>query len=67
LLGNFYQQTALESAVNGLHPGRDLPGAIYIDAVDVNGTIRTGVSLFGPHYEVRGMLPVLLSASLALV
>jgi hypothetical protein len=52
LLGNFYQQTALEGAVNGLHPSRDLPGAIYIDALDVNGTIRTGTTKFGPHYQV---------------
>ena len=48
LLGNYYQQPVFEL---GLTAGYDFPGAIYIDAVDVNGTIRIGPQLFGPAYS----------------
>ena len=47
LLGNYYQQELLDLSITGKY---DLPGAIYIDAVDVNGTIRTGPKLYGPFY-----------------
>ncbi len=49
LLANYYNQLALEAAVT--IPGWDLPMAIYIDAVDREGTIRTGPAKFGPHFE----------------
>ena len=32
-------------------PGWDLPGAIYIDSIDRQGTIRTGPTKFGPHFQ----------------
>jgi hypothetical protein len=42
-LTNFYGQRALETA----HVKQwDFPNAIYLDAVDVNGTIRTSAQLF---------------------
>jgi hypothetical protein len=47
LLGNYYNQIVFDLS---LTPGYDLPGAIYIDAVDVNGTIRTGPQRFGQFY-----------------
>jgi len=42
-LGNFYAQIAIAAAYAG-NPseGWDLPNAIYIDAVDVDGTLRIG-------------------------
>jgi hypothetical protein len=48
LLTNFYNQAAMEAAVTTA--GFDMPGAIYLDAMDVNGTIRTGTALFGPMF-----------------
>lgn len=47
LLGNYYNQAVFDIGVTGTY---DLPGVIYIDSVDVNGTIRTGPKLFGPFY-----------------
>jgi hypothetical protein len=48
LLTNYYRQLAFEAAVTT--PGFDLPGAVYMDALDVDGTIRTGTALFGPMF-----------------
>ena len=47
LLTNYYNQAFFELYET---PGYDLPGAIYLDGLDVNGTIRTGPQLFGPAY-----------------
>lgn len=46
-LGNYYNQIALDAVITkSLH----LPNAIYINAVDVGGLIRTGTAWFdGPH------------------
>jgi hypothetical protein len=42
-LTNYFSQQALEAAVR--HPEQyDLPGAIYIDAADADGTVRTGTN-----------------------
>lgn len=43
-LDNYYRQLVLEKSFT---LGYDFPNAIYLDAVDVNGTIRTGTALFG--------------------
>eukprot|EP00049_Salpingoeca_infusionum_P017911 m.354925 g.354925 ORF g.354925 m.354925 type:complete len:471 (+) comp17136_c0_seq1:67-1479(+) len=46
LLINFYNQVALDAVITqDLH----LPNAMYIDAVDVDGTIRTGTQVFSPE------------------
>lgn len=53
-LSNYYSQIGLDAVItDNLH----YPNAIYIDAVDVNGTIRTGTALFSPEsgeYEAVG-------------
>jgi hypothetical protein len=46
LLANYYNQQTLEAAHLDEHS--DFPNAIYIDAIDQGGTIRTGTSLINP-------------------
>ena len=51
-LTNYYNQIALEAAIQ---QDLGLPNAIYLDAVDVGGLIRTGVELFPtPLWPVNG-------------
>lgn len=51
-LTNYYNQIALETAIQ---QDLGLPNAIYLDAVDVGGLIRTGVQLFPePLWPVNG-------------
>ena len=45
LLRNYYTQRALDKTADA-ESGLALPGAIYIDVLDINGTIRTGTQLF---------------------
>ena len=52
-LENYYSQISFENAVTN-HYG--IPNAIYINAVDYNGTIRTGYTLFGRNYP-EGWVP----------
>ena len=42
-LSNYYNQISLEKAHAN---GYEFPNAIYIGAIDVNGTIRTGTDVF---------------------
>ena len=51
LLANYYNQQVLEQAYND--PAFTLPNAIYIDAVDVEGGIRTGTELIHPLTKVK--------------
>jgi hypothetical protein len=53
-LTNYYSQIAFHQAV--INASYGMPHAIYIDAVDFNGTIRTGTTLFGPGYP-EGWVP----------
>jgi hypothetical protein len=53
-LENYYSQLAFENAVSH---GYGIPNAIYINAVDYNGTIRTGYTLFGQHSYPDGWVP----------
>lgn len=50
LITNFYNQRALEALYSeGAHdPAVDFPNAIYLDAVDAGGLIRTGTQLINP-------------------
>ena len=50
LMTNYYNQRILDAAITH---GLDLPNAIYIDAVDVAGTIRTGTQLV-PTVRLQG-------------
>jgi hypothetical protein len=47
LLLNYYIQDVLEISYN---EGYDFPNALYVDAVDQNGLIRTGTQKFGHIY-----------------
>jgi hypothetical protein len=49
-LVNYYNQIPLGAVAESTTLELSLPNAIYIDTVDVNGTIRTGTTLFGPGY-----------------
>lgn len=54
-LENYYNQIALDAVITqGLH----LPNAIYINAVDLGGTIRTGTAVFGVDAEWLHPAPV---------
>jgi hypothetical protein len=50
LINNYYNQRVLDAIfVEGeKNPAVDFPNAIYIDTVDVSGTIRTGTHLLNP-------------------
>lgn len=48
LQANYFNQPVFDASVSA--PGYDMPGAIYMDGIDVNGTMRTGSDLFGPFY-----------------
>lgn len=50
LINNYYNQRALDAAYNegASNPAVDFPNAIYIDTVDVGGTIRTGTQRLNP-------------------
>ena len=54
LLAAYYNQVALDAAYN--RPGSDFPTAIYLDAVDLGGTIRTGTELINPLQDRGGAL-----------
>ena len=56
----YYNQRVLEDAYND--PVADFPNAIYIDAVDLGGAIRTGTHLINPLTKVSGLLPLGLCA-----
>jgi len=45
-LHNYYKQLSFSAALKN---SWDFPNAIYLDAVDVNGTIRTGTKNFFPN------------------
>lgn len=57
MLANYYNQIPLAQVLrcpdspDPFACDMSLPNAIYIDAVDVNGTIRTGTTLFAPEYS----------------
>ena len=53
-LENYYSQLSFENAVTNSY---GIPNAIYINAVDYNGTIRTGHTLFGQHSYPNGWVP----------
>lgn len=52
---NYYGQHALEIAHES---GYEFPNAIYIDAVDKDGTIRTGTDVFGSVLDDDGNAPL---------
>ena len=54
LLAAYYNQVALDAAYN--RPDSDFPTAIYLDAVDIGGTIRTGTELINPLQDRGGAL-----------
>jgi hypothetical protein len=49
-LTNYYNQIALEAVIT---QNLDFPNAIYIDAVDESGLIRTGTQLFGVQPNIE--------------
>lgn len=54
-LENYYSQISFENAVTNDY---GIPNAVYINAVDYNGTIRTGYTLFGQNNYPDGWIPV---------
>lgn len=51
LLANYWNQRTLEAAYQD--PDSDFPNAIYIDAIDIGGAIRTGTQLINPLTKVH--------------
>ena len=44
-LGQYYKQVSLDEAYNNFDNGWYFPNAIYLDALDYDGTVRTGTTL----------------------
>ncbi|GMH90995.1 hypothetical protein TL16_g11929 [Triparma laevis f. inornata] len=44
-MGAYYKQLTLEMAYNNFDQGWEFPNAIYLDSLDVDGTIRVGTTL----------------------